>query len=206
MRKSLIVTGFEPFGGEEINPSGEAVLALPDQLDGVRIRKLILPVSFRGCFPPVAAALQAEQPAAVVCLGQAGGRFGLTPERLAINLDDARQLDNAGDQPADRPIVPDGPAAYFATLPIHQMTLAIRQAGIPASVSNSAGAYVCNHLMYCVLDMAARSCPTVTAGFLHVPWQHEQVLCRPHQPSLSGADILRGVTAGLQAVISQLER
>ena len=117
----ILVTGFEPFGGETVNPAWEAVCAFPDEIGGAQILRLRLPVTFDGCLPPLIEAVQRERPDAVLCVGQAGGRAAITPERVAINLDDARIPDNAGQQPTDQPIEPDGPAAFFTTLPVKAM-------------------------------------------------------------------------------------
>ena len=196
----ILVTGFEPFGGETINPSWEAACVLPDHIGGAEIVRLRIPVTFSGCLPPVLDAIRKLSPDTVLCLGQAGGRPGLTPERVAINLDDARIPDNAGCQPVDRPIRTDGPAAYFATLPVKRMTEAINEAGIPAFLSNTAGTYVCNHLMYGVLDYCAGNCPGIRAGFMHLPYSHEQAAGKQNTPSLSKEDILRGVIAAIEAI------
>ena len=149
---------------------------------------------------PVAEAIEREAPDAVLCLGQAGGRAAITPERVAINVDDARIPDNAGEQPVDRPTVPGGPAAYFATLPVKAMAEAIRAAGVAAEVSNTAGTFVCNHLMYAVLHLLAERYPGVRAGFMHVPFVPEQTGDKPGQPSMPLADMVRGLTAAVGAI------
>ena len=147
----LLLTAFDPFGGESVNPALEAIRLVPDEVAGWEIAKLEVPTVFGASVDTVAQAIRRETPDAVLCIGQAGGRCDLTPERVAINIDDARIADNAGNQPIDAPIAKDGPAAYFATLPVKAMAAAIREAGLPASVSNTAGTFVCNHLMYRVL-------------------------------------------------------
>ena len=165
----LLLTAFDPFGGEPVNPALEAVK---------RYRTVwkMSPLSSWKSLPysehplkPVARAIKKEQPDAVLCIGQAGGRYGLTPERVAINMDDARIKDNEGNQPIDTAIFEDGAPAYFTTLPIKAMVQAIREAGFPASVSNTAGTFVCNHLMYGVLYTLAKKYPGVRGGFMHVP-------------------------------------
>ena len=201
---TILVTGFEPFSGETVNPAWEAVSALPDRIGGADILKLRLPVAFAGCLPPVAAAIRDRRPDAVLSVGQAGGRSGLTPEWVAINLDEARLPDNDGAQPRDQLIRADGPAAYFSTLPVRQMADRIRESGIPAVISYSAGTYVCNHLMYGVLDLCAREFPGIRAGFMHVPYCHEQVLNKQNTPGLSREDILRGLKASIDALIESL--
>ena len=196
----IMVTGFEPFGGDTINASWESVSALPDRIGDTEILRLRLPVTFEGCLPPVIAAIRAEHPDAVLCVGQAEGRSAITPERIAINLDDARIPDNAGCQPVDQPIRANGPAAYFATLLVKRMAQAILDAGIPASVSYTAGTFVCNHLMYGILDFCAREYPTIRAGFMHVPCQPEQTVNKENTPSMSKEDILQGVMAAISAI------
>ncbi len=132
---------------------------------------------------------------------QAGGRYDLTPERVAINLDDARIPDNEGNQPIDTPIFADGAPAYFATLPIKAMVAKIREAGLPASVSNTAGTFVCNHLMYGVLYTLAKHYPGVRGGFMHVPFIPSQTVNRPSPaPSMAQTDIARGIEAAIAAI------
>lgn len=196
----LLLTAFEPFEGEPINPSWEAVKLVPDQVGQTEIVKLEVPAVFQKSIAVVAAAINREKPDAVLCIGQAGGRFDITPERVAINIDDARIPDNAGSQPIDVPICPDGPPAYFSTLPVKAMVQAIRAAGIPASLSNSAGTFVCNHLMYGVLHKLAADCPCVRGGFMHVPYATQQVVDKPGKPSLSIPDIARGIEAAIEAI------
>lgn len=196
----LLLTAFEPFGGEAVNPAEEAMGRMPDRVGDVEIVKLAVPVTFAGCLAPVAEAIEREAPDAVLCLGQAGGRAAITPERVAVNVDDARIPDNAGEQPVDRPTVPGGPAAYFATLPVKAMAEAIRAAGVAAEVSNTAGTFVCNHLMYAVLHLLAERYPGVRAGFMHVPFVPEQTGDKPGQPSMPLADMVRGLTAAVGAI------
>ncbi|MBQ8074150.1 MAG: pyroglutamyl-peptidase I [Clostridia bacterium] len=197
----ILLTAFEPFGGDTVNPAQEAVALVADEMDGARIVKVDVPVVFGKAIETVRAAMEREKPDAVLCIGQAGGRVGMTPERVAINVDDGRIPDNEGNQPVDQPIYADGAPAYFATLPVKAMVAAIREAGIPASLSNTAGTYVCNHLMYGVLYHIAKSCPGMKGGFMHVPFLHEQVMNRPGTASLSKADIVRGLEAALRAII-----
>ena len=197
----ILLTAFEPFGGDTVNPAQEAVALVADEMDGARIVKGDVPVVFGKAIETVRAAMEREKPDAVLCIGQAGGRVGMTPERVAINVDDGRIPDNEGNQPVDQPIYADGAPAYFATLPVKAMVAAIREAGIPASLSNTAGTYVCNHLMYGVLYHIAKSYPGMKGGFMHVPFLHEQVMNRPGTASLSRADIVRGIEAALRAII-----
>lgn len=200
----LLLTAFEPFGGADMNPAQEAVRLVPERIGDVDIVKMDVPVVFGQAIDAVAAAVEREKPDAVLCIGQAGGRAAITPERVAINVDDASIPDNAGAQPIDRPIVPGGPAAYFSTLPVKAMVAAIRQAGLPASLSNTAGTFVCNHLMYGVLHLLATRYFGVRGGFMHVPFAPQQVTDRP-APAMSVADIARGITAAVEAIAAHGE-
>lgn len=197
-RMKILLTAFEPFGGETVNPAQEAVHALGERIAGAEIVRIDVPVVFGKSIDTVVCAMRAERFDAVICVGQAGGRFAITPERVAINLDDARIPDNEGNQPVDTPVVPDGAPAYFSTLPVKNIVARIRAAGVPAELSNSAGTYVCNHLMYGVLHHIAREFPGMRGGFIHVPFLHEQALTRPNMPSLS----MRDLTAGLEAAVA----
>jgi len=193
----LLLTGFDPFGGEPINPAWE----VSDQVGDVEVVKLMVPTVFYKSIDTVAAAIEKEKPDAVLCIGQAGGRFDLNPERVAININDARIPDNEGNQPLDGPVFEDGETAYFATLPIKAMAEEIRKAGVPASVSNTAGTYVCNHLMYGVLYTLANKYPDVRGGFMHVPFITSQVINRkPIAPSLSLEQIVTGIEAAVKAI------
>lgn len=197
----LLLTGFDPFGGESINPAWEAVKRVSDQVGDVEVVKLMVPTVFYKSIDTVAAAIEKEKPDAVLCIGQAGGRFDLNPERVAININDARIPDNEGNQPLDGPVFEDGETAYFATLPIKAMAEEIRKAGVPASVSNTAGTYVCNHLMYGVLYTLANKYPDVRGGFMHVPFITSQVINRkPIAPSLSLEQIVTGIEAAVKAI------
>lgn len=197
----ILVTGFDPFGPDKINPAIEAVKQLPDTVAGADIVKVEIPTIFNKCAEVVHAAIEREHPDYVLNIGQAGGRYGLTPERVAINLDDGRIADNAGYQPLNHTIHEDGENAYFTQLPIKAMTRAIRAAGLPASVSNSAGTYVCNHIMYQTQYMRDKEFHGIKAGFMHIPFLPDQVTNRPETASLSLADDVRGITAALEAIV-----
>ena len=159
--KTVLITGFEPFGGESVNPSWEVVSGLDNAIIGeCRVVARQLPCVFGESLAVLNAAIDALSPSLVLAVGQAGGRTDITVERVAINVDDARIADNHGQQPVDEPIVADGPAAWFSTLPIKAMVAAMRSAGIPASVSQTAGTFVCNHVMYGLLHKL-RNTPTV---------------------------------------------
>ncbi len=198
----ILLTAFEPFGGDTVNPAQVAVRMVPDEVAGAQIVKIDVPVVVGKSIEAVRRAMEKEQPDAVLCIGQAGGRIGLTPERVAINIDDARIPDNEGNQPIDQPIYADGAPAYFSSLPVKAMVAAIQEAGVPASLSNSAGTFVCNHLMYGVLYHIAKSWPKMRGGFMHVPFLHEQVMNRPNTASLSSQDIVIGIRAALEAIVS----
>jgi pyroglutamyl-peptidase len=197
----ILVTGFEPFGGEDINPSWEICRDLPEAIGTTRIHVLQVPCEFRTAIEVVAEVIERLEPAVILSLGQAGGRTAMSVERVAINVDDARIDDNAGNAPVDEPVAGGGPAAYFATVPVKAMVAAMREADVPAQVSNTAGTFVCNHLMYGVLHFLAASRRTARAGFIHVPWLDAQALARPGEPSMALATMVRGVEAALSAAI-----
>lgn len=198
----ILLTAFEPFGGEKINPAQEAVAMVKEQIEGADIIKLTsVPVVFKKAIDTVAKAMDEVKPDVTLCIGQAGGRFGLTPERVAINMDDARIPDNEGNQPIDTPVFKDGAPAYFTTLPVKAMVKAMRDAGLPAGLSNTAGTFVCNHLMYGVLYHIQKSHPAMRGGFMHVPFLHEQAVDRANTPSLSKEDIVKGIEAALGAIV-----
>jgi pyroglutamyl-peptidase len=202
----ILVTGFDPFGGEPTNPSWEAVRRLPDEVDGAQVIKVQIHTVFERSEDDVRAAIVEHDPEVIVCVGQAGGRFSVNPERVAINIDDGRIPDNEGDQPIDVPVWEDGPPAYFSSLPIKAMATAMRAAGVPAAVSNTAGTFVCNHVMYTVLYLIDREFPGKRGGFIHVPFLPEQVLDKPGLPSMALADIVTALTAGLSAVVEYADK
>lgn len=189
----VLLTGFEPFAGDRLNPSALIVEALAGtDIEGARIEARILPCVFGRAITELVRAVEATSPRVVIALGQAGGRAGITVERVAINVDDARIPDNAGAQPIDQPIVPGGPAAYFSTLPIKAMVAALQRQGVAAAVSQTAGTFVCNHVFYGLRHHLADR-PSVRAGFVHVPWLPEQAAARPGDPSLPLAQQIEAV-------------
>lgn len=198
----ILVTGFDSFGGAATNPAIEAVKQLPRTIAGAAIVPLEIPTVFGQCAMVVRQAILTERPDVVLSIGQAGGRSALTPERVAINLDDGRIPDNAGYQPIDQPIQTAGAAAYFTQLPVKAMTRAIRDAGLPSSVSTTAGTYVCNHIMYQVQYLRATEFPGLRAGFMHIPFLPSQVTASG-QPSLSLADDVRGIVAAITAIVER---
>lgn len=177
----IIVTGFDPFGGEKINPSIECVKALPG-IKGVELIRLELPTVFKESAVRLNEVINKVKPDAVLSVGQAGGRPGITMERVAINVDDARIPDNISQQPIDETIQTEGAAAYFSTLPIKRIVKAIREAGFSAEVSNSAGTFVCNHIMYQALFAATKADKPFKAGFMHIPFIPEQTTDKPSLP------------------------
>lgn len=199
----ILVSAFDPFGGEAINPALEAVKGLADEIAGAEIIKLEIPTVFHKSAQKLREKAIEVKPDMILCVGQAGGRFAMTPERVAINEDDARIPDNEGNQPIDVPIKEDGAPAYFATLPIKAMVDKIRAAGVPASVSNSAGTFVCNHIMYNALYLTATESELagVKAGFIHVPYIPEQVVDKANQPAMSLTDMVKGLTAAIEAMV-----
>lgn len=195
----LLFTGFEPFGGEKINASYEAVRRLPDMIGGAQIIKAQLPTAFMQCVPVLEQLLKAEHPDAVVCVGQAAGRAEITPEKVAVNYADARIPDNAGMQPVDEALVPYGETAYFSTLPIRSIAKGISNAGIPAKISYTAGTFVCNCVMYHALRIAKEQYPSMRAGFIHVPLTTEQA-AQNHAPSLPLDTIIRALAIAAEEI------
>lgn len=197
MERPIIVTGFEPFGGEKSNASWEAVRLLPDEVCGREVIKLKLPVVFGASGDMVAGAMREATPAVVVSVGEAGGRTCLTPERVAVNRMDARIPDNDGARPQGEPIMCGGPDAYLATLPVADLASASCAAGVPAKVSDTAGLYVCNQVMYRVLHEADVCGIEARCGFVHVPYTPAQTVSRPDVACLP-SDL---ASAGLAAMI-----
>ena len=195
-RKTLLITGFDPFGGEAINPSWEAVKRLPEQIGAWRVEKLQIPTRFGRAAETVLAKADELCPQAILCIGQAGGRANVTPEVVAINLREAKIPDNAGFQPQNEPVVVGAREAYFATVPVREMVAAISECGLPAALSYSAGAYVCNDTLYTLLHRFHGT--EVRVGFIHVPFLPEQA--KENQPSLA----LESIVEALQAAISAL--
>jgi pyroglutamyl-peptidase len=194
-----LVTGFEPFGGETVNPAQQAVERLAPRLGNVEITTRILPVAFARAPLLLEAAIVETMPDIVLCVGMAGGRAGLSLERVAINIADARIPDNDGQQPAGRPVVAEGPAAYLATLPIGPAAAALRAAGLPAAVSENAGTFVCNQVFYRLLHFVARRSMPLRCGFVHVPGSPVRGMHHAGAPAMALADIVYGIAAVLHA-------
>ena len=199
----ILLTGFEPFGGETINPSWEIARSLDGQLLGgqARVHARMLPCIFGASLRCLEQYLSELNPVLVLALGQAGGRSELSLERVAINVDDARIADNAGGQPVDEAVEEEGPAAYFTTLPIKAMAAGLRERGFPAGVSQTAGTFVCNHVFY-GLQHQLRGRPVARSGFMHVPWLPEQAARLPSaQPSMGLAAMVDGVRLALEIAL-----
>jgi pyroglutamyl-peptidase len=192
MRK-LLITGFDPFGGESVNPAWEAVKCLPDAVGDFALYKKMIPTVFAEAARAVLAAAEEVNPDVILCVGQAGSRAAVTPERVAINIRSARIADNAGNQPQEEPIVPGGPDGLFATVPVAAMAEAIQKAGLPGQVSNTAGTFVCNDTLYSLLYHFRGS--GVQVGFIHVPWLPEQ-----GTPNLPLADTVAALEAAIVAM------
>jgi pyroglutamyl-peptidase len=188
-----LVTGFEPFGGDKVNPSWLAASRLKKKIGSLVVHTVELPTSFGRSVDALRDRIDKLRPDIVLCVGLAGGRSELCLERVAINVQDARIRDNDGKQPIDKPVVPGGPAAHFATLPIKACVAEMRKAGLPASVSNTAGTFVCNHIFYALMDMAAQGPSPLRGGFLHVPYAPEQAAGLAGAPSMAIDDIARGI-------------
>ncbi|CBH20250.1 Pyrrolidone-carboxylate peptidase (5-oxoprolyl-peptidase) (Pyroglutamyl-peptidase I) (PGP-I) (Pyrase) [Acetoanaerobium sticklandii] len=197
----VLITGFDPFGGEKINPAWEAVKGIKDIIEGAKIIKLEIPTVFNKSIEKVKEAMELEKPDIVLCIGQAGGRYDMTVERVAINVDDARIEDNEGNQPIDIPVFEDGENAYFSNLPIKAMVEEIKGQGIPSSISNSAGTFVCNHIMYGVLYHINKTYKNMRGGFIHVPFINEQVLDKKNQPYMPVEHITKALEAAIKAAV-----
>ncbi len=192
--KKLLITGFEPFGGETVNPSWEAVSRLPSEIGGYALSKLLLPVVFEKASERVIKAAENIRPDVILCIGQAGGRNAITPELVGINLRHATIPDNSGNQPQDEPILKNGDNAFFSTLPVRKMAKAVNDAGIASQVSYSAGAYVCNDVLYTLLSHYNGS--ETRVGFIHIPYSTEQ----GKDPSMDIHTIVSGLTVAIENI------
>ncbi len=192
--KDILITGFEPFRGETINPSWEAVSHLPSIIGEYSLTKLLIPVVFGTAAESVIKAAGEISPDVILCIGQAGGRNAVTPELVGINLRHASIPDNDGYKPSDEPIVLGGNAAYFSTLPVRKIAQAINNAGVTSAVSYSAGTYVCNEVLYTLLYHYQNSKTRV--GFIHIPYSKEQ----NKEPSMELDLIVKGLTAAIENI------
>ena len=202
----VLVTGFDPFGGEAVNPAFEAVKLLPDEIAGAEIIKLEIPTVFSKCGPAVEEGIKKYEPDIVINVGQAGGRSCVTIEQVAVNLAEARIPDNDGEQPSDEPVQKDGAPAYYATIPVKAIVKNIRDHGIPCHISYTAGTYVCNCIMYNVLHMAATKYSNIRAGFIHVPFAAQQAVEKPNgTPFMSLEMIADSLKYAIEATVKNKE-
>jgi pyroglutamyl-peptidase len=201
---TVLLTGFDPFDREPVNPSWEAVRALDGwQCGDALVHARQVPCVFGRAIETLAHAMDELQPQLVLCIGLAGGRSEITPERVAINIDDGRIADNAGRQPIDVPVVPGAPAAYFSTLPIKAMARDLRAGGVPASVSNTAGTFVCNHIFFGLMHrIATRPLPGQRGGFIHIPYLPEQAARFPGAPSMALDTLVAGLRIAVATALS----
>lgn len=200
----VLITGFEPFGGEKINPSYEAIKELNDKILEVDIIKEMIPTVFKKSINVLENIIKKEMPDIVICVGQAGGRDSISIERVAINLDDARISDNEENKPIDEKIKFDGDNAYFSNLPIKLMAKYIRKKGIKAEISNTAGTFVCNHLMYGLLYLIEKKYPNIRGGFIHVPYIKEQVKEKIDVPYMDKEEITIGLKEAIKVCIKNI--
>ena len=196
----VLITGFDPFGGEKINPAWEAVRALPDNIDGIEVVKLQIPTVFKKSAKKLFENIDSVKPDVVICVGQAGGRYEFSVERVAINIDDGRIPDNDGYQPVDSPVFEDGENAYFSTLPIKAIVEEVKKVGIPSAVSNTAGTYVCNHIMYSLLYYLNKNNLNIKGGFIHVPFIPEQVIEKKNTPYMELTRITKALEISIKAI------
>ena len=201
----ILVTGFDPFGGEKINPAIESVKKLPEEIAGAQIIKLEIPTVCHQSLNVIDEAIAKYDPDVILSIGQAGGRTDITVERVGINIDDCRIPDNAGQQIIDEPIYPDGPTAYFSNLPIKAMVAKIQEQHIPASVSNTAGTFVCNHVLYGVRHMIETKYQGKRSGFIHIPFLPQQVIDKKNMPSMSLNTIVEALCAAIEAIVTTQE-
>lgn len=201
----ILVTGFDPFGGETINPAIESVKKLPDTISGAQIIKLEIPTVCHKSLHVIEEAINKYDPDVILSIGQAGGRPDITVERVGINMDDCRIPDNDGQQIIDEPVFADGPAAYFASLPIKAMVAKIQEKMIPASISNTAGTFVCNHVLYGVRHICETKFAGKRSGFIHIPFLPQQVVDKRNMPSMPLDTIVDGLVAAIEAIVETKE-
>lgn len=201
----ILVSGFDPFGGEKINPAIESVKLLPDEIKGAKIIKLEIPTVIGKSLKKLREVIDIEKPDVVINVGQAGGRSDITVERVGINVDDCRIKDNEGNQPIDEPVVLGGPDAYFVTLPIKAMVQKMVENKVPASVSNTAGTFICNHVTYGMAHLASTEYPNMRTGFIHIPFLPEQVVDKKNMPSMALEMIVKGLTHAIEAIVETKE-
>ena len=201
----ILVTGFDPFGGEPINPAIESVKRLPDNIAGAEIIKLEIPTVRKKSLEKIEKAINEHNPDVILSIGQAGGRFDISIERVGINLDDFRIPDNEGNQIIDEPVFPDGENSYFVKLPVKAMVQNVQKNNIPASVSYTAGTFVCNHVLYGVLYLIEKKYKGKKSGFIHIPFLPQQVVDKRNMPSMELDTIVKGLTAAIEAIVKNNE-
>ena len=201
----ILVTGFDPFGGEPINPAIESVKRLPDNIAGAEIIKLEIPTVRKKSLEKIEKAINEHNPDVILSIGQAGGRFDISIERVGINLDDFRIPDNEGNQIIDEPIFPDGENSYFVKLPVKAMVQNVQKNNIPASVSYTAGTFVCNHVLYGVLYLIEKKYKGKKSGFIHIPFLPQHVVDKRNMPSMELNTIVKGLTAAIEAIVKNNE-
>ena len=202
----VLITGFDKFGGESINPSSLCVNSLPDVIDNIEIKKITLPTVFKDSSRVLEENIDLFSPNIVICVGQAGGRSKITPERIAINIDDARIPDNIGNSPIDETIRKDGENAYFSTLPIKAIVDELNKNNIPSAISNTAGTFVCNHIMYEALYITSKNYPNIKAGFIHIPYIEEQIKDKPNMPYMKKEYIITALELIIKTAVNYYDK
>ena len=202
----VLITGFDKFGGESINPSSLCVNSLPDVIDNIEVKKVTLPTVFKDSSRVLEENIKSFSPNIVICVGQAGGRSKITPERIAINIDDARIPDNIGNSPIDEAIRKDGENAYFSTLPIKAIVDELNKNNIPSAISNTAGTFVCNHIMYEALYITSKKYPNIKAGFIHIPYIEEQIKNKPNMPYMKKEYIITALKLIIKTSVNYYDK
>jgi len=197
-----LITGFDPFGGESINPAFEAIKKMKDKIGTCEVVKLEIPTVFNRSLEVLEAAIEQEKPDFVICVGQAGGRFSMSLEKVGINLNEARIPDNDGQQPLNEKIKDDGETAYFSSLPNKAIAKAMNDHFIPAEVSYTAGTYVCNHVLYGLMYLIDKKYPHLRGGFIHVPFLPEQVMDKRNAPYMELSRITKGLELAIEVTAS----
>lgn len=196
----VLLGAFDPFGGEKINPALEAIKGVCERLGEIEIRRVEIPTVFVKSYQVLLEEARAYQPDVILVIGQAGGRYEISLERVAINLDDARIEDNEGNQPIDQRIFEDGENAYFSNLPIKAMLKEMREAGIPSAISNTAGTFVCNHIMYAMMHYIYKFQIAQRGGFIHIPYFPSQVVGRENAPCMDRQTVIKGIEIAIESI------
>lgn len=199
----ILITGFDPFGGEDINPAYEVVKKVKDNICGADVIKFQVPTAFNESIKRTTDKIKEINPDFVLNIGQAGGRTGISIERVAININDARIPDNLNQQPIDEKIDETGQNAYFASIPIKNIVKAIKNKKIPAAVSDSAGTYVCNHLMYGILNYIYKNNLNIKAGFIHIPYLFQQVIDKPNMPGMDIDTMVTAIETAVEIIVTE---